>query len=401
MPLSSMEEALRDIQQGKPLIVVDDERRENEGDLVMPADKVTPEAVNFMIQHARGLLCMPVLAERLSELQMPLMVNDCNTSKHGTAFTVSVDYTNGTTTGISAGDRAKTIQAIIDPKSRPSDFARPGHLFPLCYEEGGVLIRPGHTEAVIDLARMAGLYPAGVVCEIMNSDGTMARMTELEEFSRKHDLKIITIAQIIAYRRRHEKLIEKVAEARLPTVYGDFQIMAYKSTVDAGEHLALVLGQWSPEEPVLVRIHSECLTGDVFGSLRCDCGEQRRQALDTIGKDGKGVFLYMRQEGRGIGLHNKIRAYSLQDGGMDTIEANERLGFESDLRHYGIGAQILDELGVRKMRLLTNNPEKVVGLSGYDVEIVERVPIEIEVNDENRTYMQTKRARMGHILWHC
>ena len=401
MPLVSMEEALKDLQQGKPLVVVDDERRENEGDLVMPAEKVTPEAVNFMIQHARGLLCMPVLGERLNELQMPLMVNDGNTSKHGTAFTVSVDYTNGTTTGISAADRAKTIQAIIDPKSRPEDFARPGHLFPLCYQEGGVLVRPGHTEAVIDLARLAGLYPAGVVCEIMNSDGTMARMLELEEFSRKHDLKIITIAQIIASRRRHEKLIEKVAEARLPTVYGEFQIMAYKSTVDAGEHLALVLGHWEAEEPILVRIHSECLTGDVFGSLRCDCGEQRRQALDAIGKDGKGVFLYMRQEGRGIGLHNKIRAYSLQDGGMDTIEANEQLGFESDLRHYGLGAQILDDLGVRKMRLLTNNPEKVVGLSGYDVEIVERVPIEIEVNDENRTYMQTKRAKMGHILWHC
>jgi 3,4-dihydroxy 2-butanone 4-phosphate synthase/GTP cyclohydrolase II len=401
MPLASVEEALEDIKLGKPLIVVDDERRENEGDLVLPAEKVTPESVNFMAQYARGLLCMSVTGERLDELDMPLMVNGGNTAMHGTAFTVSVDYKLGTTTGISAHDRAATIKAIIDPKSRPEDFARPGHLFPLRYEDGGVLVRAGHTEAVVDLASMAGLYPAGIVCEIMNADGSMARMPELEEFSREHNLNIISIAQIIASRRRNEKLIERVAEARLPTVHGEFQIKAYQSMVDPGDHLALTIGSWEPGEPVLVRIHSECLTGDVFSSLRCDCGEQINLALDIIAKEGKGVFLYMRQEGRGIGLHNKIRAYSLQDDGMDTIEANEKLGFDSDLRHYGIGAQILAELGVKKMRLLTNNPRKVVGLSGYDLEITERVPIEIEANEENKEYMHIKRARMGHILWRC
>ena len=401
MPLASVEEALEDIKLGKPLIVVDDERRENEGDLVLPAEKVTPEAVNFMAQYARGLLCMSVTGERLDELDMPLMVNGGNTAMHGTAFTVSVDYKLGTTTGISAHDRAATIRAIIDPKSRPEDFARPGHLFPLRYEDGGVLVRAGHTEAVVDLACMAGLYPAGIVCEIMNADGSMARMPELEKFSREHNLNIISIAQIIASRRRNEKLIERVAEARLPTVHGEFQIKAYQSMVDPGEHLALTIGSWEAGEPVLVRIHSECLTGDVFSSLRCDCGEQINLALDIIAKEGKGVFLYMRQEGRGIGLHNKIRAYSLQDDGMDTIEANEKLGFDSDLRHYGIGAQILAELGVKKMRLLTNNPRKVVGLSGYDLEITERVPIEIEANEENKQYMHIKRARMGHILWRC
>jgi 3,4-dihydroxy 2-butanone 4-phosphate synthase/GTP cyclohydrolase II len=396
-----MEEALKDLQQGKPLVVVDDERRENEGDLVMPADKVTPEAVNFMVTHARGLLCMPVIGERLDELEMPLMVNGSNSARHGTAFTVSIDYRKGTTTGISANDRAATIKAMIDPKAKPEEFARPGHLFPLRYEEGGVLVRPGHTEAIVDLARMAGLYPAGIVCEILNPDGTMARMPELEELSRKHDLNIISIAQIIAHRRRHEKLIERVAEARLPTVRSEFQIIAYKSMVDPGEHLAMVKGEWEPDEPVLVRIHSECLTGDVFGSVRCDCGEQIQLALDIIAKGGKGVFLYIRQEGRGIGLHNKIKAYSLQDNGRDTIEANEELGFESDLRHYGIAAQILAELGVKKMRFLTNNPRKMVGLSGYDLEIVERVPIETEVNEENRMYLRTKRSKMGHTLGHC
>ena len=401
MPLASVEEAVEDAREGKLLIVVDDERRENEGDLVMPAEKVTPEAINFMVQHARGLLCMPVVGERLDELELPLMVNGSNNSKHGTAFTVSVDYRNGTTTGISAHDRAATIKAMIEDTARSEDFARPGHVFPLRYQQGGVLVRAGHTEAAVDLATMAGLYPAGVVCEIMNPDGTMARMPFLEEISRDHDIKIISISQLIAHRRRHEKLIERVAEARLPTIRSEFQIMAYKSTVDPGEHLALVKGSWSLEEPVLVRIHSECLTGDVFGSVRCDCGEQIQLALDMIAEEGKGVFLYMRQEGRGIGLHNKIRAYSLQDDGMDTIEANEELGFESDLRHYGIGAQILVDLGVKRMRLLSNNPRKVVGLSGYGLDIVEQVPIEIEVNDENRHYLRTKRARMGHALWHC
>ena len=402
MPLASIEEALEDTKRGKLLIVVDGESRENEGDLVIPAEKVTHEAITFIVKNGRGLLCMPVIGERLDELDIPMMLsNGENTATHGTAFTVSVDYKKGTATGISAADRAATIKAIIDPESRPEDFARPGHLFPLRYEDGGVLARPGHTEAIVDLARMAGLYPAGVVCEIMNPDGTMARMPELEEFSREHDLKIISISQIIAYRRRHEKLIEKVAEARLPTVYGEFQIMAFKGMIDSGEHLALVMGQWEPSEPVLVRIHSECLTGDVFGSVRCDCGEQIKRALDMIAKEGKGVFLYMRQEGRGIGLHNKIRAYSLQDAGMDTVEANEKLGFESDLREYGMGAQVLAQLGVRRMRLLTNNPRKVVGMGGYDLEIVERVSIEMEANEENRGYLQTKRAKMGHILWHC
>ena len=401
MPLASIEEAIEDIKAGKCLIVVDDEKRENEGDLVMAAEKVTPEAVSFMINHARGLLCMPVAGERLDELNMPLMVNGSNSAKHGTAFTVSVDYNKGTTTGISASDRAATILAITRPESKSGDFARPGHLFPLRYQPGGVLVRAGHTEAVVDLAGMAGLSPAGVVCEIINSDGTMARLAELEEFSRTHGVKLISIAQIIAYRRRHELLIEKVAEARLPTIRGEFKIMAFRSTTDFEEHLALVMGEWGPDESVLVRVHSECLTGDVFDSLRCDCGEQIKGALDAIAEQGKGVFLYMPQEGRGIGLHNKIRAYSLQDNGFDTIEANEELGFESDLRHYGIGAQILVSLGVIKMRLLTNNPRKVVGLSGYGLEIVERVPIETSVNEENIKYMQTKRSRMGHMLWSC
>ena len=401
MSLASIEEAIEDIRAGKLLIVVDDENRENEGDLVMAAEMVTAEAVNFMVTHAKGLLCMPVLGSRLDELDLPLMVNGGNTAKHSTAFTVSVDYAEGTTTGISAQDRAATIKAIVDPSSRPMDFAHPGHLFPLRYHEGGVLIRAGHTEAVVDLAQAAGLYPAGIVCEIMNPDGTMARMPELEEFGRDHGLRIISIAQIIAYRRHHERLIEKVAEARLPTSHGEFQILAYRSTVEPGEHIALVMGSWEKDEPVLVRVHSECLTGDVFGSLRCDCGEQIHGALDMIATEGKGVFLYMQQEGRGIGLHNKIKAYSLQDHGMDTIEANESLGFEPDLRHYGTGAQILTELGVTKMRIMTNNPRKVVGLSGYNLEIIDRVPIEMEANDENRAYMQTKRDRMGHILWQC
>ena len=401
MPLATIEEALEDIKQGKFLIITDDERRENEGDLMIAADKVTPAAVNFMIKYARGLVCMSATAERLDELNLPLMTNGENTSPHGTSFTISVDYKIGTDTGISAYDRAETIRAIIDPNSRPEDFARPGHLFPLCYKEGGVLVRPGHTEAAVDLARTAGLYPAGVVCEIINSDGTMARQSDLEEFSREHGVKVVTIAQIIAYRRRHENFIQRVAEARLPTVHGDFQILAYKSAFDPGEHLALVMGTWQPDEPILGRIHSECLTGDVFGSLRCDCGEQIRRALDMIADEGKGVFLYMQQEGRGIGLHNKIKAYSLQDNGLDTIEANEKLGFESDVRHYGIGAQILADLGVKRMRFLTNNPRKVLGLGGYDVEIVERVPIETEVNDENRGYMRVKRAKMGHFLGSC
>ena len=401
MPLCSLEEGLEELKAGRFLIVVDDENRENEGDLVMPAEMVTPEAVNFVVTHARGLLCMPIIGERLDELQMPLMISANGSDKNQTAFTVSVDYNVNTTTGISAGDRAATILAMLDPAAKPEEFTRPGHLFPLRYHPGGVLARAGHTEAAVDLCEMVGLYPAGIVCEIMAEDGSMSRLPELERFADEHGLKILSIAQIIAQRRRTERLIERVAEARLPTRYGPFQAIAYKSHVDTGEHIALTIGEWTEDEPVLVRIHSECLTGDVFGSMRCDCGEQIDLALQQISQEGNGIFLYMRQEGRGIGLHNKIKAYSLQDQGLDTVEANETLGFEPDLRHYGVGAQILRDLGVRKLNLLTNNPKKVVGLSGFDLEIVDRIPVEAEVTDENRTYMKTKKARMGHILGNC
>ena len=401
MPLCSLEEGLEELKAGRFLIVVDDENRENEGDLVMPAEKVTAEAVNFVVTHARGLLCMPIIGERLDELQMPLMVSQNGTEKNQTAFTVSVDYNVNTTTGISAGDRAATILAMLNPKAKPEEFTRPGHLFPLRYHPGGVLARAGHTEAAVDLCEMVGMYPAGIVCEIMAEDGSMSRLPQLEGFAEEHGLKILSIAQIIAQRRRTERLIERVAEARLPTRYGPFQAIAYKSHVDVGEHIALTIGEWTEDEPVLVRIHSECLTGDVFGSMRCDCGEQIDLALQQIAEAGNGIFLYMRQEGRGIGLHNKIKAYSLQDEGLDTVEANETLGFEPDLRHYGVGAQILRDLGVRKLNLLTNNPKKVVGLSGFDLEIVNRIPVEAEVTDENRTYMKTKKSRMGHILGNC
>ncbi|MCH8989548.1 MAG: bifunctional 3,4-dihydroxy-2-butanone-4-phosphate synthase/GTP cyclohydrolase II [Chloroflexi bacterium] len=401
MPLCSLEEGLEELKAGRFLIVVDDENRENEGDLVMPAEMVTPEAVNFVVTHARGLLCMPIIGERLDELQMPMMVSQNGLEKDRTAFTVSVDYNVGTTTGISAGDRAATIKAMVDPAAKPEQFTRPGHLFPLRYHPGGVLARAGHTEAAVDLCQMVGMYPAGIVCEIMAEDGSMSRLPVLEEFAELHGLKILSIAQIIAQRRRTERLIERVAEARLPTRYGQFQAIAYKSHVDAGEHIALTIGEWSEDEPVLVRIHSECLTGDVFGSLRCDCGDQIEMALRQLAEAGSGIFLYMRQEGRGIGLHNKIKAYSLQDQGLDTVEANETLGFEPDLRHYGVGAQILRDLGVRKLNLLTNNPKKVVGLSGFDLEIVDRIPVEAEVTDENRRYLKTKKARMGHILGNC
>jgi len=401
MPLCSLEEGLEELKAGRFLIVVDDENRENEGDLVMPAEMVTPEAVNFVVTHARGLLCMPIIGERLDELQIPLMISANGSEKNQTAFTVSVDYNVNTTTGISAGDRAATILAMLDPAAKPEEFTRPGHLFPLRYHPGGVLARAGHTEAAVDLCEMVGLYPAGIVCEIMAEDGSMSRLPELERFADEHGLKILSIAQIIAQRRRTERLIERVAEARLPTRYGPFQAIAYKSHVDTGEHIALTIGEWTEDEPVLVRIHSECLTGDVFGSMRCDCGEQIDLALQQISQEGNGIFLYMRQEGRGIGLHNKIKAYSLQDQGLDTVEANETLGFEPDLRHYGVGAQILRDLGVRKLNLLTNNPKKVVGLSGFDLEIVDRIPVEAEVTDENRTYMKTKKARMGHILGNC
>ncbi|MSQ07482.1 MAG: bifunctional 3,4-dihydroxy-2-butanone-4-phosphate synthase/GTP cyclohydrolase II [Dehalococcoidia bacterium] len=401
MALCSLEEALQDLRAGKFVVVVDDENRENEGDLVMAAECITPEAVNFIVTEARGLLCMSMLGERLDELEIPLMVQQNSGNGNHTAFTVSVDYSAGTTTGISAQDRAATVQAMIAPGVRATDFKRPGHLFPLRYHPGGVLVRAGHTEAIVDMCQLAGLYPAGVVCEIMKDDGSMSRMPDLEAFAQKHELKILSIAQIIAHRRRHEKLVERVAEARLPTRYGEFKIYAYRSSVEPGEHIALTIGQWKPDQPVLARIHSECLTGDVFGSLRCDCGEQIGASLKILGEEGTGVFLYMRQEGRGIGLHNKIKAYSLQDTGLDTIEANEKLGFESDLRHYGVGAQILLDLGVKKLRLMTNNPRKLVGLSGFNLEIVERVSIEALPNEENLFYLTTKRDRMGHILGSC
>jgi len=401
MPLSSLEEAIADLQAGKFVIVVDDERRENEGDLVMAAEKVTPDAINFMVTHARGLLCMPMMEDRLNELAIPMVESEHTESSMPTAFTMSIDYNIGTTTGISAYDRFATVQALIDADVCPADFSRPGHLFPLKYHTGGVLTRAGHTEAIVDLCNIGGMYPAGVVCEIMKDDGEMARLPDLEVFAQQHDLKILSIAQIIAHRRRYDNLIERVAEARLPSKYGEFKIIAYRSSVDPGEHIALTIGDWEPDQPVMTRIHSECLTGDVFGSLRCDCGEQIELALRMLGKEGTGAFLYMRQEGRGIGLHNKIKAYSLQDTGLDTIEANEKLGFESDLRHYGIGAQMLLDLGIRKIRLLTNNPKKVVGLSGLGLEIVDRVEVEVPPNNENLAYLQTKRAKMGHILGSC
>jgi 3,4-dihydroxy 2-butanone 4-phosphate synthase/GTP cyclohydrolase II len=401
MPLCSVEEALEEFRAGKFVIVVDDENRENEGDLVMPAEMVTSDAVNFAVTQARGLLCMPVLGERLDELNIPLMIEKNASLKNKTAFTVSIDYNKGTTTGISAHDRAATIKALIDPETMPDEMTRPGHLFPLRYHPGGVLARPGHTEAIVDLCEMASMYPSGIVCEIMNDDGSMSRMDNLEVFAEKWGLKILSIAQIIAHRRRNDKLIERVAEARLPTKYGEFKAIAYRSAVDADEHLALTIGEWQPGDSVLVRIHSECMTGDVFGSLRCDCGEQVEMALTTLAAEGVGVFLYMRQEGRGIGLHNKIKAYSLQESGMDTVEANHTLGFEADMRHYDIGGQILKDLGVTRLRLLTNNPRKVVGISGFGIEIVERVPVEVSVNDENREYMLTKKLRMGHILGNC
>ena len=397
MTFPTVEEVVEDIRHGKFVIIVDDEDRENEGDLAIAAEQVTPEAITFMATYGRGLICMPIIGERLDQLQLPLMVSD-NTARHSTAFTVSVDVTRGSTTGISAYDRAATVKALLDPNTKPGDLARPGHLFPLRYAEGGVLVRAGQTEGVVDLCNMAGLYPAGVICEVMNEDGNMARMPHLEEFSHKHGIKIITVAQIMAYRRQHEKLVSRVAETRLPTQYGEFTAIAYKSIIDADEHVALVKGEVNTSDPVLVRVHSQCLTGDTFGSLRCDCGEQIDRSLQLIAAEGRGVFLYMRQEGRGIGLHNKLRAYQLQDTGLDTVEANEKLGFAPDLRWYGIGAQILVDLGVKNLRLLTNNPKKVVGLESYGLHLVERVPIVVAPNAENQRYLSAKRDKLGHIL---
>ena len=397
MGIVSISEAIEDIKAGKFVIIVDSEDRENEGDLAMVAEKVTPEAINFMTQYARGLICLPIMGERLDELRIPLMVGE-NTSKFSTAFTVSVEAKHRVSTGISAADRAETVKAMIDPTTKPEDIARPGHTFPLRARQGGVLVRAGHTEAIVDLAKLAGLYPAGVICEIMNEDGSMARLPQLEVMSEKHGIKIVTVADLIAYRRRHERLVQRVAETKLPTSYGEFAAVAYKSNVDPDEHLALVMGDISTEEPVLVRVHSECVTGDVFGSLRCDCGEQVALAMKSIAEEGRGVFLYMRQEGRGIGFHNKIRAYALQDKGLDTVEANLSLGFDPDLRDYGIGAQVLADLGLHEIRLLTNNPKKVIGLEGYGLKVVETVPIITSPNPHNLHYLETKQKKLGHIL---
>ena len=397
MGIAGVAVAIEDVRAGKFVIIVDDEDRENEGDLAIAADKVTAETINFMAKHARGLICLPITGKRLDELKIPLMVQD-NTSRHCTAFTVSIEAKHRVTTGISAADRAETIKAVLDPNTKPEDLVRPGHTFPLRAKEGGVLGRAGHTEAIVDLARLAGLYPAGVICEIMNDDGSMARLPQLEVMSDQLEIKIVTIADLIAYRRRHEKLVHRVAEAKLPSKYGEFTAIAYKSDIDPDEHLALIMGDLSTEEPVLVRVHSECLTGDVFGSLRCDCGEQIALAMQAIAKEGRGVLLYMRQEGRGIGFHNKILAYALQDKGMDTVEANLALGLPADLRDYGIGAQVLADLGLHKIRLLTNNPKKVIGLEGYGLEVVETIPIITSPNRYNLHYLQTKQKKLGHYL---
>lgn len=397
MAFATIEEALEEMRAGRLLVIVDDEDRENEGDLTVAAEKVTPEMINFMAAQGRGLICMPMTGQRLDELRIPLMVQD-NTSPFGSAFTVSVEAKYGVSTGISAHDRAATVKALIDPATRPEDLTRPGHMFPLRAQDGGVLVRAGHTEAILDLCRLAGLYQAGVICEVMREDGHMARLPELEPFAQKHGLKVVTIADLIAYRRRHEKLIRRVAEARLPTRHGDFWAIAYSSTIDPDEHVALVKGEVSSPEPVLVRVHSQCLTGDTFHSLRCDCGEQVAMALGLIAKEGRGVFLYMRQEGRGIGLVNKIKAYALQDQGLDTVEANVSLGFPPDLRDYGIGAQILADLGLRDIRLLTNNPRKIVALEGYGLRVVERLPLVTQPNPLNEDYLNTKRKKLGHLL---
>jgi len=396
--ISRIENAVADIRDGKMVILVDDEDRENEGDLTMAAEKVTPDAINFMAKYGRGLICLSMTEKRLTELRIPMMVSD-NTSRFQTAFTISIDARKGVTTGISAADRATTIATCVDDRATNEDLVAPGHIFPLKAMEGGVLVRTGQTEGSVDLARLAGLKPAGVICEIMNDDGTMARMPDLEIFANKHGLKIITIADLIKYRMNKESLVRRVATAKLPTKYGGlFTAIVYENDIDPFHHVALVKGDVLPEDKVLVRVHSQCLTGDVFGSKRCDCEEQLHTAMAMVEREGKGVIVYMRQEGRGIGLANKLKAYSLQENGKDTVEANEALGFKADMREYGIGAQILVDLGLHKIRLMTNNPRKIIGLQGYGIEVVERVPIETKPNKENVEYLKTKAQKMGHLL---
>ena len=396
-PFATIEDAVKAIRDGRMIIVVDDEDRENEGDLTIAAERITPAAINFMAKHGRGLICMPMTPERLTELDIPQMV-ETNTARFGTAFCVPIEAKAVTSTGISASDRAATVLAAIDPRTRPSDLARPGHMFPLKARDGGVLVRAGQTEAAVDLARIAGLYPAGVICEIMNDDGTMARVPELTTFAKKHKLLMITVADLIQYRMRTEALVHRVASAALPTVHGDFRVIAFESAIDRETHVALVKGDLGAGDNVLVRVHSRCLTGDVFHSARCDCGPQLDAAMERIAAEGRGVLLYLNQEGRGIGIGNKIRAYELQDQGLDTVEANERLGFKADQRDYGIGVQILKNLGVRSMRLLSNNPRKLVGIEGYELSVVEWIPLEIPASDDTRRYLKTKKDKLGHKL---
>ncbi len=398
MSISTIEEVLEDIKSGKMIILVDDEDRENEGDIVVAAEKITPEHINFMAKYARGLICLTITEERAKRLQLPLMVPE-NTSPYKTAFTVSIEAKRGITTGISAADRTKTILTAISDDAGPDDLARPGHIFPIIAKNGGVLVRTGHTEGSVDLAKLAGLKPAGVICEIMNDDGSMARLPDLERFAEKHGLRIATIADLVRYRMRTERLVYRIAETVIPTEFaGEFKAILYGTHVDENNHIAMVKGEINPEEEILVRVHSRCLTGDVFQSKRCDCGSQLRRSMEMIDKEGKGIFLYMNQEGRGIGLANKFKAYMLQDMGDDTVEANHKLGFKEDLRDYGIGAQILVDLGIRKIKLLTNNPRKIVGLEGYGLQVAKRVPIEIQPNEINLKYLKAKKEKMGHLL---